>query len=383
MFVFVVWPDFRQALRGQSMRLCPLNDVPALCIICFAMIDDCRNPPQSSSIISMTMNWWNGQLLLLLLASSHSEPVAAAVLRGRREGTPGQGSSAKEGFDVGGFEGEANDGEDQHVPEPTIFDGFPDGLLSSLPRDNRNAINSAGNEVIDQYHRNERNVKQTRIIGGRDATQAEHSYTVAILDRWGRQYCGGSLISIDTVLTAAHCTHRVTDKGPLKVVVGRMTLSDEDEGQVITVRREMIHPRYDIEDVANFQWDFSVLLLSTPVFGPEASIIKLNSDKQWPVGGAAEVTGECGKCAVALLATMLLLTMLSGWGDTNSEITVRQPSDTLQVARLKIIPNEECNAVSGRWYVIILYIHHSMKDATHTPSGGITKSPTLVTSKRP
>lgn len=292
------------------------------------------------------MNWWNRQLLLLLLASSNSEPAAAAavtrdatasdeerllMLRGGRVGLSEperlQGSSAADGVE---FEGEANDGEDLDVPELTFFDGFPDGLLS-LPHDTRNTNipgNSFGNEVIDQYHRNERNKKQTRIIGGRDATPAAHSYTVAILDRWGRQFCGGSLIAIDAILTAAHCTHRVTDKGPIKVVVGRITLSDENEGQVLTVRREMIHPRYDVDDVANFDWDFSVLLLSTSVFGSGATIIKLNSNKQWPVGGAADVTG---------------------WGDTNSEINVRQPSDTLQVARLKIIPNEECNAVSGRW----------------------------------
>ena len=314
------------------------------------------------------MNWWNRQLLLLLLASStasNSEPVAAAavardaktsdeerllMLRGGREAPPIQGSSAKERsryHSVVEFEGDANDGEDLDVPEvsdSTIFDGFP--------YDARNArVNSTGEEVIDQYHRNERNQKQTRIIGGQDATQA-HSYTVAILDRWGRQFCGGSLIAIDAVLTAAHCTHRVTDKGPITVIVGRMTLSDVNEGQAITVRREMIHPRYDVDDVANFDWDFSVLLLTTPVFGSGASIVKLNPDKQWPVVGAADVTGECdGECEVVLLPTMFPLTMLSGWGDTNKEKNVRQPSDTLQVARLKIIPNQECNAVSGRWYV--------------------------------
>jgi len=199
---------------------------------------------------------------------------------------------------------------------------------------------------------------QTRVIGGRDATFNEHSYSVAIKDKHGRVFCGGTLIAVDAVLTAAHCTGKIAGTG---VVIGRSKLSNEEEGEVITVRRELIHPHYDTTDITNFNYDFAILFLQRSTFGTKASIVKLNSDPNWPTGGApVEVVG---------------------WGDTSDSQNVRQPADTLQVARLKVIPNEQCNAVSGRfgeYHVSLLgHIKQTMmcarnrkRDACQGDSGG-------------
>jgi trypsin len=52
---------------------------------------------------------------------------------------------------------------------------------------------------------------------------------------------GGSLIAPDVILTAAHCAG-----GEYKAVIGRYDLSMTD-GDVVRVKREVPHPRYDPE----------------------------------------------------------------------------------------------------------------------------------------
>lgn len=44
-----------------------------------------------------------------------------------------------------------------------------------------------------------------RIVGGRDATIEEFPYMASVL--WfGQHVCGGAILNVNTVLTAAHCT---------------------------------------------------------------------------------------------------------------------------------------------------------------------------------
>ncbi|KAL7523241.1 hypothetical protein ACHAXR_000091, partial [Thalassiosira sp. AJA248-18] len=65
-----------------------------------------------------------------------------------------------------------------------------------------------------------------RIIGGEPAEEDLYSFTVALTDSIGL-FCGGSLITRDVILTAAHC-----QGPPFDVVVGRHDLQDRD-GEVI------------------------------------------------------------------------------------------------------------------------------------------------------
>lgn len=74
------------------------------------------------------------------------------------------------------------------------------------------------------------NVDNNRIIGGKEAASGTFPYAVSLADDIG-SFCGGSLISSDAVLTAAHCQGGRSNK----VVVGRRDLSDVASGEEIPV----------------------------------------------------------------------------------------------------------------------------------------------------
>ena len=64
-------------------------------------------------------------------------------------------------------------------------------------------------------------IDNNRIIGGQEAAPGRFPYAVSIADNIG-SFCGGSLISSDVVLTAAHCQGGSSYN---KVIVGRHDLS--------------------------------------------------------------------------------------------------------------------------------------------------------------
>lgn len=53
---------------------------------------------------------------------------------------------------------------------------------------------------------NDENLVEGRVVNGRVAGRGEFPWTVALMQN-GRQFCGGSLVDADHVLTAAHCIY--------------------------------------------------------------------------------------------------------------------------------------------------------------------------------
>lgn len=112
-----------------------------------------------------------------------------------------------------------------------------------------------------------------RVVGGQNATLGDWPWTVAIFntDSFGQQQlaCGGTLISEEYILTAAHCT---MDQSGIKIPMETFTVrlgdlnlqSDTDGATPVDVQVSEIksHPKFSL---TNFHNDIALLRLATPV----------------------------------------------------------------------------------------------------------------------
>jgi secreted trypsin-like serine protease len=115
---------------------------------------------------------------------------------------------------------------------------------------------------------------QAQVVGGKAVPNGKYPFVTALLDNrrgstaYQQQFCGGTLIDEDSVLTAAHCMVRPNGEklpaAPLRVTVGR-TVLNSDQGQVRRVARISIHPEYG-RNCSNCR-DAAVLKLGSPVSG--------------------------------------------------------------------------------------------------------------------
>ncbi|GGX13431.1 S1 family peptidase [Streptomyces chryseus] len=161
------------------------------------------------------------------------------------------------------------------------------------------------------------------IIGGVEKANGSYPFMSALLNKGrgsavDRQFCGGSLLATNVVLTAAHCVEGTKAK-TVEVTVGRTVLSNKKQGSLRNVTDIVVHPRYAKGQEA---YDMAFLMLDKPVRGTAPVLLPtLGTDALIRPGASATV---------------------AGWGNTNTEI----PSfpDRLRAVNVPVLSHIECRA---------------------------------------
>lgn len=125
-----------------------------------------------------------------------------------------------------------------------------------------------------------------RIIGGREAAKGRWPWQVVIMNHDLDPFCGGTLITPQFVLTAAHCVRR-----RLYVRAGEHDLmSEEGPEQQVRVEQVFKHPEYDPETVDN---DIALLRLRRPFKMSKfvATACLPDADKQLAVDSLGTILG--------------------------------------------------------------------------------------------
>jgi secreted trypsin-like serine protease len=104
-----------------------------------------------------------------------------------------------------------------------------------------------------------------RIIGGRPYSINEVPYQVALVRGYATnryQFCGGTLIAPDTVVTAAHCIDNgIVQNDPARLDIVAGTAFFPESGERIKARSIAVHPQWNS---SNNDYDIAIIKLATP-----------------------------------------------------------------------------------------------------------------------
>ena len=199
-----------------------------------------------------------------------------------------------------------------------------------------------------------------RIVGGVPATASQYPWQAAVAyndalyvgNGFQRQFCGGTLVAPNVVITAAHCLYDNPDPGGFgapnnfESFTGRTTLSSA-EGQV----HEWVDYYFFTDGGGNplfnpvtYDYDAVFVVLASSSSSPPVQVAGSTESAIWAPGQPA---------------------FISGWGDTASGAGNYQ--DSLLAARVAIIGDETCSnpASYGTDF------HPALMVCAGLPSGGV------------
>lgn len=176
-----------------------------------------------------------------------------------------------------------------------------------------------------------------RIVGGTIAADRAYPWIVALEDNTGDQFCGGTLISKNKVLTAAHCCFSDSNYIPDPVSTVRVRIGSNQRGsggQVLRVASQAIHPKFN---PITLDYDVAILTLKTSATNPltlsdNINIVKLPE----ACGDLTCLTGGANPGTTVLTA---------GWGAT-ADGADDSSSDLLEIS-IPVVSNADCQTAYG------------------------------------
>ncbi|QFZ73605.1 trypsin-like serine protease [Streptomyces fagopyri] len=160
------------------------------------------------------------------------------------------------------------------------------------------------------------------IVGGTTTTTTAYPFMMQITDASQNQFCGGTLVAANKVVTAAHCMTGETTSS-VRVVGGRTYLTGTN-GTVSKVSRIWVDPGYT--DATNGD-DVAVLTLSTSMPYTPASYVAATSTGVYAAGTTARIVG---------------------WGTTSEN---GGSSDQLRTATVPLVSDAGCRSSYGSDYL--------------------------------
>lgn len=127
---------------------------------------------------------------------------------------------------------------------------------------------------------------QPLIFGGKKATPDQFPFLVSVRYLKNGLYvhnCGAAILSNRFVLTAAHCYKSKIKYNKYHISVG--AVKREDQGNLYTIKRFIVHPRYDAATKMN---DIAMIEMENPlVLGAKIAAIEINRN---PIEGKEMAT---------------------------------------------------------------------------------------------
>ena len=161
------------------------------------------------------------------------------------------------------------------------------------------------------------------IVGGSTATIADAPWQVGILSTlhsndYDNQFCGGSLISTDWVVTAAHCVTGQTTSNT-KILIGKTYLSTTSANGV-PIKTIIVHPSYNSSNHKN---DIALIQLSSPVSLSAGSIATIPLAASTPSAGTSA--------------------LITGWGRNSRSWNADNYPDRLYKGTVNLISDATCS----------------------------------------
>jgi len=172
-----------------------------------------------------------------------------------------------------------------------------------------------------------RNGNFTKIVGGTDAGLGDAPWQVALTrgtgsNIFGLQFCGGTLINSDWVLTAAHCTEG-QGACDIYVYLGLLELTNAGAASFSPVQKIIEHPNY-----SGLNYDFALLRMRNGFNLPTISNV-------------------APACLPSASTPSNVNVLISGWGTTSSG---GSKSNSLQKATVTMHTTSYCQtAYGGSW----------------------------------